>query len=306
MRVLVTGASGWIGAAVVPELIGAGHHVIGLARSEDSAAALETAGADVVRGSLDDLDVLRAGAAAADGVIHLAFKHDIAFSGDYDGAAVADRRAIDAFGEALAGTDRPFVIASGLAGIAVGRVATEHDQPDLGTPGPASARGLNTQAALAFAARGVRASAVRLAPTVHGDGDNGFIAMQVAIARDRGVSAYVGDGANRWPAVHRLDAARLFRLGLEQAPAGAVLHGAADEGISAREIAAAIGRQLDLPVASIAPEEAAGHFGWLGGFFSLDMPATSTLTRERLGWEPTHPGLIEDLEQGHYFREVVC
>ncbi|MEU9556315.1 SDR family oxidoreductase [Streptomyces fumanus] len=300
MRIFVTGASGWIGSALVPELLDAGHQVVGLARSEASAAALTGAGADVVRGTLDDLDVLREAAAASDGVVHLAFKHDIAFTGDYLGAAEADRRAVDAFGDALAGSDKPFVLASGLAGVAPGRVATERDTAGSGGT-TLSARAATADAALALAARGVRSSVVRLSPTCHGEGDNGFLAALIATARDRGVAGYVGDGANRWPAVHRLDAARLFRLAVERAPAGSMLHGAAEEGVALRDIAEVIGRHLGVPVASVAPEQTAAHFTTLGGFVGEDCPASSALTRELLDWEPVHPGLLDDLDKGHYF-----
>jgi nucleoside-diphosphate-sugar epimerase len=300
MRVFVTGASGWIGSAVVGELIGAGHQVVGLARSDASAAALDAAGAEVHRGTLDDLESLRSAAAAADGVIHLAFKHDVAFSGDFPAAAAADLRAIETIGEALEGSDRTFVIASGTAGLPLGVLGTEDDAPDPGSVG--AHRIPSEQTALALAARGVRSAAVRLSPSVHGDGDYGFVATLVAIARDKGVSGYIGDGSNRWPAVHRLDAARLFRLALEKAPAGSVLHGVADEGVPLRAIAQVIGRHLDLPVVSIAPEDAGEHFGWLAGFLAADVPASSALTRERLGWQPTHPGLLDDLDQGHYFH----
>jgi nucleoside-diphosphate-sugar epimerase len=307
MRVFVTGASGWIGSAVVPELVGAGHQVTGLARSDASAAALTAAGAAAHHGTLDDLDGLRNAAAASDGVIHLAFKHDIAFTGDFQGAADADRRAVETFGEVLAGSGRPLVIASGTLGLTPGRVATERDGRD---PGPAPAhlpagpltRLATAQMTLALASRGVRSSVVRLPPTVHGDGDNGFMAALVGIARDKGVSGYVGDGSNRWPAVHRLDAAHLFRLALEKAPAGSALHAVADEGVPIREIAKVIGRHLNLPVAAIAPDDAAGHFAWLGGFIAVDSPAASTLTRELLSWQPVQPGLIDDLDKGHYFR----
>ncbi|MEV1240602.1 SDR family oxidoreductase [Nonomuraea sp. NPDC049750] len=307
MRVFVTGASGWIGSAVVPELIGAGHQVTGLARSDASAAALAEAGAQVHRGTLDDLDGLRSAADASDGVIHLAFKHDLAFSGNFQSAVEADRRAVEAMGEALAGSDRPFVLASGLIGLAPGRMATEQDGrgPAADTAQPGSgphARQATARLTLALASRGVRSSVLRLPPTVHGEGDYGFMAAIVGIARDKGVSGYIGDGANRWPAVHRLDAAHLFRLALEQAPAGSALHPIADEGVPIRAIAEVIGRHLGIPVGAVSPESAGEHFSWLAGFLSADSPASSTLTRELLGWQPTQPGLIDDLDKGHYFR----
>ncbi|GGL94107.1 oxidoreductase [Streptomyces fumigatiscleroticus] len=301
MRIFVTGASGWLGSATVPELTGAGHQVVGLARSDASAAALTAAGAEVVRGTIDDLDVLRDAAAASDGVIHLAFKHDIAFSGDYQGAAEADRRVVDTFGDALAGTGRPLVVASGVIGLVSGRTATERDEPTI-DGSPVSVRAATAQAALALASRGVRSCVVRLSPTCHGEGDNGFMAALVAVARAKGVSGYLGDGASRWPAVHRLDAARLFRLAVEKAPAGSVLHGVAEEGVALRDVAEVIGRHLDVPVTSVAPGDAAEHFTWLGPVLGLDSPASSTLTRELLGWEPVGPGLLEDLEKGHYFH----
>jgi nucleoside-diphosphate-sugar epimerase len=308
MRIFVTGASGWIGSAVVPELIGAGHEVIGLARSDASAAALTAAGAQVQRGTIDDLDVLRSAAAGSDGVIHLAFKHDLAFSGGFEAAAEADRLAVETFGEALAGSGRPFVIASGTLMAAVGRVATERDglDPDAaahlsGGPRTRAATALFT---LSLASQGVRSCVLRLPPTVHGDGDNGFMATLVGIARDKGVSGYIGDGSNRWPAVHRLDAAHLFRLAVEQAPAGSVLHAVADEGVPIREVAGVIGRHLDVPVVSIPPEQAGEHFTWLAHFIGADSPASSALTRELLGWQPTQAGLIDDLEKGHYFSRA--
>jgi nucleoside-diphosphate-sugar epimerase len=307
MRVFVTGASGWIGSAVVSELIGAGHQAVGLARSDASADALTAAGAEVQRGSLDDLDVLRSGAGASDGVIHLAFKHELAFSGDFQGAADADRRAVETFGEALAGSERPLLIASGLLGLTPGHVASEHDGHGdaavAGFGGGPTARWETAEFTLSLADRGVRSSIMRLPPTNHGDGDNGFMAILVAIAREKGVSGYIGDGGNRWPAVHRLDSARLFRLGLEEAPAGSTLHAVAEEGVPTREIAEVIGRHLELPVVSIAPEDAGEHFSWLGGFLGLDAPASSTLTRELLGWQPTQPGLLADLDEEHYFSE---
>ncbi|MEV0204898.1 SDR family oxidoreductase [Streptomyces sp. NPDC050788] len=302
MRIFVTGASGWIGRALVPDLIEAGHQVVGLARSEASAATLTAAGAEAIRGTVDDLDVLAGAAAASDGVIHLAFKHDIAFSGSFQEAAEADRRAVDALAEPLVGTDRPFVLASGLAGLKPGRVATEQDMPTVEDGSAFSIRAATSLAVLDYASRGVRSSVVRLSPTCHGDGDKGFMATLVATARAKGVSGYLGDGANRWPAVHRLDAARLFRLAVEKAPAGAVLHGVAEEGVAIRDVAEVIGRGLDVPVAPVAPDEAAGHFTWMSAFIGLDAPASNTLTRELLGWQPTGPGLLEDLAKGHYFQ----
>jgi nucleoside-diphosphate-sugar epimerase len=305
MRVFVTGASGWIGSAVVPELIGAGHQVTGLARSAASAAALTAAGAAVQRGTLDDLDSLRSAAAASDGVIHLAFKHDIAFSGGFQDAADADRRAVETFGEALAGSGRPLVIASGILGAAPGRVATELDARSMDAaahlPGGPQTRMATALMTLSLASRDVRSSVVRLPPTVHGEGDNGFMATLVGVARAQGVSGYIGDGANRWPATHRLDAAHLFRLALERAPAGSVLHAIADEGVPIRAIAEVIGRHLNLPLAAIAPADAGEHFGWLGSFLAIDSPASSVLTRELLDWQPAQPGLIDDLGKGHYF-----
>lgn len=300
MRVLVTGATGWIGSAVVPELRQHGHDVAGLARSDASARALTETGATVVRGSLDDLHGLRAAAVQADGVIHLAFKHDIAFSGDFAGAAAADREAIATFGQAMRDSDKPLVIASGLAGHPPGAHVTEDDPPDLSSP--AGVRMRAEQQLLDLSGDGVRSASVRLAPSVHGDGDPNFVAELVRIARERGVSGYVGDGANRWPAVHRDDAAALFRLALEGAPAGSVLHGAAEEGVALKSIAEVIGHHLDLPTASVAVDEAAEHFGWLATFVAIDVCASSTKTRERIGWAPARPGLLEDLDQGHYFR----
>ncbi|MER5689555.1 SDR family oxidoreductase [Streptomyces sp. NPDC002205] len=309
MRVFITGASGWIGSAVVPELIGAGHQVVGLARSDASAAALAEGGAEVRRGTLDDLDTLRSAAADADGVIHLAFMHDIAFSGGFEDAADADRRAIDTFGEVLAGSDRPFLIASGTLGLAPGRVATEQDGQEASPVGAHLAGGpakrlANAHATVALADRGIRSSVVRLPPTVHGDGDHGFLATVVAIAREKGVSGYIRDGANRWPAAHRSDAAHLFRLALESAPAGSTLHAVADEGVPIRTVAEVIGRHLGLPVASVSPDDAPGHFSWLAGFLGMDSPASSAHTRELLGWQPTQSGLIDDLDKGHYFATV--
>jgi len=300
MRVFVTGASGWIGSAVVPELIGAGHQVIGLARSDASAAALE-----VRRGTLDDLDVLRSAAEASDGVIHLAFKHDIAFTGDFEGAADADRRAVETFADALAGSDRPLLVASGTPAVP-GRTATELDghtpDPETVAMGGGILTRVETAAlVLSLASRGIRSCLVRLPPTNYGDGDNGFMAHLVGIARAKGVSGYVGDGANHWPAVHRLDSAHLFCLALEKAPAGSSLHAVTDEGVPIRAIAEVIGRHLDVPVVSVSPEDAGEHFGWLGRIVASDRVVSSTLTRELIGWQPTQPGLLEDLDKGHYF-----
>lgn len=296
MRVFITGATGFIGSAVVRELIDSGHQVTGLARSDASAAALAAAGADVHRGSLDDLDSLRSGAASADGVAHLAFVHDFE---NYVEAADIDKRAIATIGEVLAGTGRPFAVTSGLFGVGLGRPLTEEDAAAPETP-------RLSEAALTLAGDGVRVSAVRLAPSVHGKGDHGFVPRLIEIARAKGFSGYPGDGSNRWPAVHRRDAARLFRLALEHAPAGSRLHGVAEDGIPARDIAEAIGRHLNLPVKALPVEQAYDHFGWLGGFFALDLPATSVRTQERLGWHPVHPGLLADLEEGHYFDLTVA
>ncbi|WP_030934526.1 SDR family oxidoreductase [Streptomyces sp. NRRL S-646] len=299
MRVFVTGATGFIGSAVVRELLDAGHQVTGLARSDSSAAALAAAGAEVRRGALDDLDSLREGAAAADGVAHFAFIHDFSADFDFAAACAADLRAIEAIGTALEGSDKPFVMSSGTALLQPGRLNTEEDTAPPESFGAVRAR--NEDAAVALAGRGVRSAAVRFSPTVHGRGDKGFVSMLIGIAREKGFAAYVGDGANRWPAVHRTDAARLVRLALESAPAGTRLHAVADEGVPFRDIAAAIGHHLDVPVRSITAEEAPAHFGWLANVAGLDAPASNTLTRKWLGWEPTGPSLIEDLEEGHYF-----
>jgi nucleoside-diphosphate-sugar epimerase len=292
MRVFVTGASGWIGSAVVPELIGAGHQVLGLARSDASAAAIAATGAEVLRGDLEGLDTLRAGAAGSDGVIHLAFIHDFTRFGD---SISVDARAIETLGAELEGSGKPLVIASGTPAVP-GRVAIEGDESASGSP--AAARMANARTALGMAARGVRSSVVGLPRTVHGDGDrHGFIARMVGIARDTGVSGYPGDGSSRWPAVHVLDAAHLFRLAVERAPAGSALHAVGDEGVPVRDIAGVIGRHLNLPTASVPAE----GFGFLGQILAIDQPASSALTRELLGWRPVQPGLIEDLDKGHYF-----
>lgn len=298
MRVLVTGASGFIGRAVVPELLAEGHEVTGLARSDASAHTIATLGATVARGSLDDFDVLRSAAAASDAVIHLAFKHDLAFSGGFAEAAEADRIAIETLGASIGGDDPALVIASGLAGMSFGRPSTEDDVASR--EGHASPRVAGAEAALALADQGVRSSVLRLAPTVHGEGDGGFVATYAQIARDKGVVGYVGDGANRWPAVHRSDAATLFRFAAERATAGSVLHAAAEEGVTIRELADALGQRLDLPTQSVSPDDAAEHFGWLAGFIAMDSPASSGLTQQRLGWKPTGPTLLDDVEAGHY------
>jgi nucleoside-diphosphate-sugar epimerase len=301
MRVFVTGATGYIGSAIVRELLGAGHEVVGLARSDPAAASLTAAGVEVHRGALDDLESLRAGAAAADGVIHTAFQN-VGPDTDFAAACQLELRAVETLGAALAGSDRPFVVTSGTGLLAPGRLATEEGAPDPASP--AAPRAATEEAALAFAARGVRVSVVRLAPSVHSDGDrHGFVPALIGIARATGVSAYPGDGSNRWPAVHRLDAAQLFRLALEEAPAGARLHAVGDEGVPLRDIAGVIGRHLNLPVVSVTAADAGRHFGWLAGFASLDNPASSTLTQKQLGWHPGHPALIADLEEGHYFND---
>jgi nucleoside-diphosphate-sugar epimerase len=301
MRIFITGASGHMASAVIPELLGAGHEVVGLARGDASAAAVAALGAKAYRGSLDDLDSLRDAAAASDGVIHLAFKHEEVQSGNFAGAIEADLRAKEAMGDALAGTGKPFVAVSGTLALVLGGrhgTGTEADVPGANAPQVGV-----ENAVIDLAGRGIRSSLLRLPPTVHSSLDTrGYIPALIAIARQKGRAGYVGDGSNRWPAVHTLDAARLLRLAVEAAPAGSRLHAVADEGVPFRAIADAIGRGLDVPAVSIPPEEAADYFGFLAMFVALDNPASSALTRELLGWQPERPGLLDDLAQGHYFR----
>ncbi|MGH7916354.1 MAG: SDR family oxidoreductase [Candidatus Binataceae bacterium] len=303
MRVFVTGATGFIGSAIVQELIGTGYQVLGLARSDAAAKSLAAAGAEAHRGELSDTESLAAGARACDGVIHTAFIHDFS---QYMINSEIDRRAIEALGAALSGSGRPFVVTSGTAALTPGRLGTEED---AGDPNSVAAPRIPSEAAaLAMASHGVRVSVVRLPPSVHGDGDHGsapragFATVLVGIAREKGVSAYVVDGLNRWPAVHRLDAAHLYRLALERGSAGARFHGIADEGVPVRDIAGVIGRRLNVPVVAKSPEEAAGHFGWLAQFLAIDCPASSARTQEWLGWRPRQLGLLSDLDRPQYFE----
>jgi len=297
MRVFVTGATGFIGSAIVQELIGSGHQVLGLARSDSSASALIAAGAEVHRGDLEDLDSLRSGAKESDGVIHTGFIHNFA---RFKEVCEVDRLAIEAIGSALAGSDRPFIVTSGTALVSPGKLATEDIIP---TPGSIPHPRVSEQTAEAVALLGVRTSMLRLSPSVHGDGDKGFVPMLINIAREKGVSAYIRDGLNRWNAVHRLDAAHLYRLVLENATTGARFHAVAEEGIAFKAIAEAIGKHLNIPVVSKSPEEAVGHFGWFTSFAGLDCPASSKITQERLNWHPTHTTLLADLENGNYFKQ---
>jgi nucleoside-diphosphate-sugar epimerase len=296
MKVFVTGATGYIGSAIVRELLATGHQVLGLARSDAAATSLASGGAQVHRGSLDDLESLRRGAATADGVIHTAY---FTTSSDLTRSGEVDLYAIKTLGAELAGSDRPFVVTSGIGLLQPGRLGTEED---TASPNSAGAyRMASEEAALELSSRGVRVSIVRLPPTTYGEGDHGFVPTLINVARAKGVSAYPGDGSNRWPAVHRKDAAHLFCLALEKAPAGSVLHAVADEGVPVREIAGVISRRLGVPVVSLPIEEAGSHFGWIGHIFSLDIPASSVLTRQRLGWHPVQPGLLADLDGDYYF-----
>jgi nucleoside-diphosphate-sugar epimerase len=302
MKVFVTGATGFIGTGVVRELLAAGHQVLGLARSDAAAASLAAVGVEVHRGSLDDLESLQSGAATSDGVLHTAFNtnlnHDFF---DFAKSVEVERQAIETLGATLAGSGRPFVVTSGTAALPPGGIKTEEDAID--TTSSVAARLALEDVVLEMASRGVRTSVVRLPPSVHDEDDHGFVPTLIATARAKGVSAYPGDGSNRWASVHRRDAARVYRLALESAEAGSRFHAVADEGVPVREIAEVIGRHLEVPVVSLPVEQAVEHFGWIGNFFAKDCAASSTLTQQRLGWHPVQPSLLEDLDQGHYFKQ---
>ncbi|MFF0341708.1 NAD-dependent epimerase/dehydratase family protein [Kribbella sp. NPDC004875] len=309
MHIFVTGASGWIGSRLVPDLVAHDHTVSALARSDRSATALRSTGVDVVPGTLDDHDVLGAAAASADAVVHLGFKHDLAFAGNYAQAAQDDRAVVDVFAERLSGTGKALVVASGIlgvVGVAPGVVATENDgRIAHAAAGPISGGGDRSETArhvLSLADRDIRSSIVRLPPATHGAGDNGFTAAAVAAARAAGASAYAGDGANRWPAVHRDDAATLFRLAAESAPAGSVLHAVGEEGVPIREVAEAIAAGLGLPAISVPESQIGGYLGFLGGFWSTDGPASAHRTHELLGWKATRATWLDDLRGDAYYR----
>jgi nucleoside-diphosphate-sugar epimerase len=295
MKVFVTGATGFIGSAVVQELLTAGHQVLGLVRSDQAAAALAQRGVEAHRGELSDLDSLAAGARACDGVIHTAFIHDFS---QYEANAQTDQRALAAMARALEGTNKPLVATSATTVLAPGRIGTEADAPAQGAPGHIRAA---SEAVLTAAERGVRVSVVRLPPSVHGQGDRAFVPALIDVARRTGMAAYVGDGDNRWPAVHRLDAAQLFRLALEHATPGSRLHGVGEEAVPMRAIAEAIGQGLGVPVRRLSVDEAAAHFGWLSLFVAIDNPTSSAWTRESLGWSPQRPGLLDDMRDSGYF-----
>jgi nucleoside-diphosphate-sugar epimerase len=296
MRVFVTGATGFVGSAVVNELLAAGHQVLGLARSEASAKWLLAAGAEVHRGDLENLESLRDGAAQSDGVIHTAFIHDFS---KFAANCMIDKHAIEALGGVLAGSDRPLIVTSGTGLLASSQTATEDTPPPANSPIPR----VSEQTALALASHGVHASVMRLPPSVHGDGDHGFVPILIDMAREKGVSAYIGDGLNRWPGVHRLDAAHLYRLVLEKGTAGRCYHAVADEGVAFREIAGVIGRRLNVPVAGKTGEGAAHHFGWFTHFAGIDNPSSSQQTREQLGWQPKQIGLLADIDRARYFEQ---
>lgn len=295
MRVFVTGATGFVGSAVVAELLAHGHSVLGLARSEAGAAALAAAGAEVHRGALEDLDGLTRGAALCDGVVHTGFVHDFARFAE---CCAVDRAAIGALGDGLPGSDRPLLVTAGLAIGIFGRLITE---ADAAMPASAVYPRASEDAAAELVARGIRAGTVRLPPSVHGDGDHGFVPILTRLAREKGVSAYVGEGLNRWPAVHRTDAAAVYRLGLERMGAGDRFHAVADEGVAFRDIAEVIGRRIGVPAVGLEPEAAAAHFGWMTHFAAMDVPTSSAVTRARLGWAPTGPGLLDDIDRAAYF-----
>jgi nucleoside-diphosphate-sugar epimerase len=296
MRVFVTGATGFIGTAVIPELLAAGHEVLGLARNDAAAAALGRLGVGAHKGDLSDIDSLASGARACEGVIHLAFIHD--FSA-YAANCETDRRAVEAMTSALEGVGKPFVLTSGTALLNAGRIGTEEDAPASGSA--ASLRGASEATALKASGHGVRVSIMRLPPSVHGAGDHGFVPMLIDLARRTGVSAFIGDGANRWPTVHRQDAARLYRLALERAAPGARLHAVAEEGVTLRALAEAIGAGLGVPVRSLAKDEALKHFDWMAGIVAIDNPTSSAITRNLLGWRPNEPDLLTDMRDSGYF-----